>query len=140
MEFVVSGTADRHERGAAGPDRGARPRRGQYLQDNLTTWGGGNTINVTLATPNATSTNWSLPLTISGNRRLTFLRQDLRASTAAAMPSKATKKIETFGLADADADHQRHAVPSGDHPDHHVHRHRHRHRRRGHQLDHAHLP
>ena len=29
---------------------------GQYLQDNLTTWGGGNTINATLASPDATAT------------------------------------------------------------------------------------
>ena len=71
----------------------------QYLQDNLTTWGGGNTINVTLASPGAATTNWSLPLTISGNRRIWSAPRP-SAPTAPAIRSKAIKKIETFGLDD----------------------------------------
>jgi PKD repeat protein len=73
---------------------------GQYLQDNLTSWGGFNTINVNLASPNATSTTWSLPLTLSGNRRI-MLRAQTFATNGTSDSSMAIKRIETFGLADA---------------------------------------
>ncbi len=112
---------------------------GQYLQDNLTTWGGGNTINANLASPNATSTDWSLPLTITGNRRLTFYAKTF-AVNGSSDGSKAIKKIETFGLADETPTTSVSGPAGSDHPDHHVHRHRHRLRRRRRQLDHAHVP
>ncbi len=71
-----------------------------WLQDDLVTWGGANTIDSTLATPNATSTTWSLPLTIQGNVKLLARAktQDLNMGEA---PTKATKKFETFSLGDA---------------------------------------
>jgi hypothetical protein len=45
----------------------------QYLQDDLASWGGANTIEASLATANATATAWSLPVTITGNRELQVL-------------------------------------------------------------------
>jgi PKD repeat protein len=72
---------------------------GQYLQDDLTTWGASNTIDVTLATPNATSTNWSQSLTISGNHRI-MLRARTVGINGTNDATKAIKKIETFGLSD----------------------------------------
>ncbi len=97
VPFTVEGTA----KAASGVRRvqlevseGSR-----YLQDDLTTWGAANTIDVTLAEPGATSTGWSLPLTVAGNRALT-----LQAKTFAADGSndgtKAVKHIETFSTAD----------------------------------------
>ncbi|MCW2780556.1 MAG: domain containing protein, partial [Marmoricola sp.] len=71
----------------------------RYLQDDLTTWGASNTINATLATPNGTSTNWSLGLTIPGNHKMQVIAQAI-AVNGASDPSKDTKKFETFGLAD----------------------------------------
>ncbi len=71
----------------------------RYLQDDLTTWGAANTINVTVADPSAKSTSWSLPLTIVGNRVL-----KLQAKTFAVDGSndatKAVKHVETFSTAD----------------------------------------
>ncbi len=72
---------------------------GRYLQDDLTTWGTANTIYAPLATPNATSTAWSLELTISGNHRLQVMART-RALNGTQDSSKATKNFETFGLAD----------------------------------------
>ena len=37
---------------------------GKYLQADMTTWGAFKAINTTLAAPNATSTTWSLPVTL----------------------------------------------------------------------------
>ena len=75
-EFVVTGTANANS-GVNRVQLEVRDRdSGRYLQDDLTTWGSGNTINVNLASPGATVTTWSLPLTISGN-----LRIELRAKT-----------------------------------------------------------
>ena len=71
----------------------------RYLQDDLTTWGAANTINVNLASPNATSTTWSLPLTISGNRRLQLQAKTFGVN-GSSDATKAIKRIETFGLAD----------------------------------------
>jgi hypothetical protein len=71
----------------------------QYLQDNLTTWGAYNTFNATLASPGASSTTWSVPLTISGNRRIQISARTFGNNGSDASP--ATKKFETFGLADA---------------------------------------
>jgi PKD repeat protein len=72
----------------------------QYLQDDMASWGGVNNIYATLASPNATSTAWSLPVTITGNRELKIMAKTF-AVTGGSDPTKATKKIETFGLEDA---------------------------------------
>ncbi|ADB29250.1 PKD domain containing protein [Kribbella flavida DSM 17836] len=100
-QFQVSGTAS----AASGVqrvqveimDRSSR----RYLNDDLTTWGTTtpNTINATLASPNATSTTWSLPLTMTQNRVLTATARTV-AGNSTQDPTKATKKFETFGLAD----------------------------------------
>jgi PKD repeat protein/uncharacterized Zn-binding protein involved in type VI secretion len=71
----------------------------RYLQKDLTTWGSATTINVNLASPNATSSNWSLPLTISGNRLLTVQAKTF-ANNGSSDATKAIKKFETFGLSD----------------------------------------
>jgi PKD repeat protein len=99
IEFMVEGTGTATS-GVRRVQLEVRDRdRGQYLQDNLTTWGGANTINVNLASPNATSTNWSLPLTISGNRRIQLWAKTYGLNNTSDS-SKASKKIETFGLVD----------------------------------------
>jgi PKD repeat protein len=71
----------------------------QYLQDNLTTWGGVNNIYASLDTPNAASTAWSLPVTITGNRELQVMAKTF-AVGGSSDPSKAIKKIESFGIDD----------------------------------------
>ena len=78
---------------------------GRYLNDDLTTWGGttSNTIQATLATPGATSTTWSLPLTMAQSRELKVLARTV-AVNGAQDPTKATKKFETFGLDDRPPD------------------------------------
>ena len=97
VEFVMDGTA----RATSGVSRvqleiieGSR-----YLQDDLVTWGSWNAINAILETPGATSTNWTLPLTISNNRQMRVLARTF-ALNGSSDPSKAQKKFETFGLAD----------------------------------------
>ncbi|MEV7431806.1 PKD domain-containing protein [Nocardioides sp. NPDC092400] len=100
-EFTISGTAS----AASGVrsvqveimDRGSR----RYLNDDLTTWGTttSNTITATLTTPGATSTGWTLPLSMSSNRELKVLARTV-AANGSQDPSKATKKFETFGTAD----------------------------------------
>ena len=73
---------------------------GRYLADNLTTWGTtANSINATLQSTGTRTANWSLPLTVMGNRKL-MLRARTVSSTGAADNTKATKKTETFGLTD----------------------------------------
>ena len=72
----------------------------KYLQDDLTSWAGGNTIVATLANPSAASTAWSLTLNIPGNKNLQVLARTT-ASTGSFDPTKASKKFETFGTADA---------------------------------------
>ena len=51
---------------------------GQYLQTNGTLASGYTQLTATLATPNATSTTWSLPITLpgSGNYSVTALAYD----------------------------------------------------------------
>ena len=71
----------------------------QYLQDNLTTWGGVNNIYASLDTPNAASTAWSLPVTITGNRELQLMAKTFAVS-GSSDPSKAIKKIESFSIDD----------------------------------------
>ena len=99
VQFIVDGTATATS-GVQRVQLEVRDRdSGQYLQDNLTTWGASNTINVNLTNPNATSTTWTLPLTINGNRRIQLLARTYGVN-GTNDASKATKKIETFGLAD----------------------------------------
>jgi PKD repeat protein len=73
----------------------------RYLNDDLTTWGTttSNTINANLASPNGTSTTWSLPLTMTQNRELQVMARTVAVNNAQD-PTKATKKFETFGLVD----------------------------------------
>ncbi len=71
----------------------------RYLQDDLVTWGAANTINANLTSPNATSSTWSLPVTITGNRKMQVLARTV-AVNGSNDPTKATKKFETFGLSD----------------------------------------
>jgi PKD repeat protein len=71
----------------------------QYLQDNLTTWGGVNNVYANLATANATATAWSLPVTITGNRELQIMAKTF-AVTGGSDATKAVKKIESFGIDD----------------------------------------
>ena len=73
----------------------------QYLQDDLTTWSGAwNAIFVGLESPGANETVWSQPLTVSGNQRIQFLARTFGQNGSRDI-SKASKKIETFGLSDA---------------------------------------
>jgi PKD repeat protein len=98
-QFTINGTAS----AAAGVqrvqvevlDRSTK----KYLQDDLTTWGAANTILTTLEAPGATSTRWSLALTVPGNHTLQVLARTF-ATGGASDPTKDTKKFETFGLAD----------------------------------------
>jgi PKD repeat protein len=98
VEFVMDGTA----RAASGVSRvqleileGSR-----YLQDDLVTWSTTwNAINAVLETPGATETAWTLPLTISGNRKMRVLARTF-ALNGSNDPSKAQKKFESFGLTD----------------------------------------
>ncbi len=73
--------------------------RNQYLQDDLVTWGGFNTIDAQLAAPGATESAWSQTVTIAGNRRI-VLRARTVGMNNSQDASKAVKTIETFGLAD----------------------------------------
>ncbi|MFC8850521.1 MULTISPECIES: Ig-like domain-containing protein [unclassified Micromonospora] len=71
----------------------------KYLQDDLVTWGASNSILATLASPNATSTMWSLAVSLPvGEYQIqakTFGRSSSEADT-----TKAVKKIETFSFDD----------------------------------------
>jgi PKD repeat protein len=70
----------------------------QYLQDDLTTWGKSNTILATLGGTGKSSTTWSLGLTLNGNNP--YQIQAKAFSPTASDPSKAIKKIESFGVSD----------------------------------------
>ncbi|WP_435148136.1 Ig-like domain-containing protein [Micromonospora aurantiaca (nom. illeg.)] len=71
---------------------------GKYLQADLTTWGAFKAINTTVAAPNATSTTWSLPVTLPAGvyqlQAKTFDRNGAGDTT------KAVKKIEAFRFDD----------------------------------------
>ena len=75
---------------------------GRYLNDDLTTWGTttSNTINATLDPGSGTSRTWRLPVTMTSNREL-LIRARAVAGNGTADNTKATKKFETFGTADA---------------------------------------
>ncbi len=99
-EFEIKGTAS----AASGVNRVElsiqNRESGQYLQDNLTTWGGSNTVNAPLASPGAATTNWTQAVTIPGNVKLLATARTV-ATNATADPSPAGKKFETFNLDDA---------------------------------------
>ncbi|MET0839851.1 MAG: PKD domain-containing protein, partial [Marmoricola sp.] len=72
----------------------------RYLADNRTTWQTtSNTINTTLQSTGARTANWSLPLTITGNRKLQLRAQTFNAA-GTGDNTPALKKTETFGLTD----------------------------------------
>ncbi len=100
VEFVVDGTA----RATSGVQRVQLELKdrdsNRYLQDDLVTWGAANTINVNLANQGATTTGWSLPVTITENRSLQALAKTF-AVNGTSDPSKAIKKFETFSILDA---------------------------------------
>ncbi len=74
---------------------------GAYLQDDLTTWNSSaNTIDAPLANPGATSTTWTLPLTVPGNVKMVATARTV-SSGGNGDNSPATKKFETFNLDDA---------------------------------------
>ena len=94
VQFTVNGTATATS-GVQRVQLEVRERdTRQYLQDNLTTWGNANTINVNLASPNATSTTWSLPLTISGNHRIKLLAKTygVNGSRTRRRPSRRSRR------------------------------------------------
>ena len=71
----------------------------QYLQDDMTSWGPSNNVYASLATTNATSTAWSLPVTITGNHQL-LLTAKTFAVSGGSDATKALKKIESFSFDD----------------------------------------
>ncbi len=98
VPFTVEGTA----RATSGVQRVQLEIRNRstnrYLADDLVTWGSANTINTVLANPNATNTNWSLDLNLTGNLSLEVL-----ARTFAVNGNRSVKfgnKFETFSVAD----------------------------------------
>jgi hypothetical protein len=65
----------------------------------MASWGPANNVFASLASPNATSTAWSLPVTLTGNRELQVMAKAF-AVTGGSDPTKPIKKFETFGLQD----------------------------------------
>jgi PKD repeat protein len=99
VPFTVEGTA----RATSGVQRvqvEIRDRSSnRYLQDDLVTWGAANTINATLASPNAATTNWSLGLTIQGNQNLEVMARTF-AVNGNSDNTKDVNKFETFSTTD----------------------------------------
>jgi large repetitive protein len=99
VPFTIEGTA----RATGGVQRvqiEIRDRNAnRYLQDDLVTWGGANTINATLASPGAPTTNWSLRLTIQGNQNLEVLARTF-ALNGNSDATKDVNKFETFSTTD----------------------------------------
>jgi PKD repeat protein len=73
--------------------------RNQFLQDDLTTWGPSNSINATLSNQTATGADYSLGVTVAGNRTLKVFAKTF-GSNGTSDPTQAVKKIETFGTDD----------------------------------------
>ena len=92
---MIEGTATSPGGDPPGPGRDHR-RGGQYLQDDLTTWGGSNTIHATLSPGTGSTRQWSLPVTIADSRVLKLQAKTI--GTSASDATKAVKKIETFLL------------------------------------------
>ncbi|MFZ2503813.1 MAG: PKD domain-containing protein [Nocardioides sp.] len=100
VEFQVTGTATATS-GVARVDLQIQDRdTNQWLQDDLATWGTSNSISVPVATPGATSTTFSQPLTFAGNENLR-VRARTVASNGTTDSSWADNKFETFGTLDA---------------------------------------
>jgi PKD repeat protein len=101
VQFVVDGQATAPGRvrrvQVEIQDRNTR----QYLQDDMASWGSVNNIYANLASPNATSTAWSLPVTLTGNRELQVMAKTFQITGGGSDPTKAIKKFETFGIEDA---------------------------------------
>jgi hypothetical protein len=72
---------------------------GQWLQDDLTTWGSSNTILTNLGTAANGVRPWSLTLNLTGSRPL-LLRAKAFQTGGGSDPVKALKKIETFSFDD----------------------------------------
>ncbi len=100
-QWLVKGTAEVPSGSVARVDLEVYDRVSeQYLADDMTSWSSSfNAISVNLASTGARSTDWSLPLTIVGNRKL-LLRARTVSSTGSVDPTKAAKKTETFGFTD----------------------------------------
>ncbi|MCW2501807.1 MAG: hypothetical protein JWO79_91 [Actinomycetia bacterium] len=71
---------------------------GQYLQDDLTSWGAANSILANLGTAGATAATWSLSLSLPVAEYQ--VQAKAFAADGASDPSKAVKKIETFSVED----------------------------------------
>ncbi|WFE34725.1 Ig-like domain-containing protein [Micromonospora sp. WMMD975] len=71
---------------------------GRYLQDDLTTWGAFKGIKATLAEPNATSTTWTLPVSLPAGTYQ--IQAKTFAVGGAGDTTKAVKKIEAFRFDD----------------------------------------
>ena len=100
VEFMVKGTASATSGGVRSVAVEVLDRESQkYLQDDLKTWGSWNSVNANLDSPNAASTNWTLPLTITPNRSMQLLAKAV-STTGKSDPSKDTKKVETWSLTD----------------------------------------
>lgn len=72
----------------------------RYLQDDLVTWGSANTINAVLASPGATTSDWSLTLTLDSNRSMEFMARTV-GTNGTQDSSKDINKFESFSNADA---------------------------------------
>jgi hypothetical protein len=70
----------------------------RWLQDDLVTWGASNTINTTVGTVNATSTPWSIDLTLPAGEYRIQAKTFGRNNTSD--PTKALRKFETFSFDD----------------------------------------
>ena len=100
VQFTIQGTGHRDRRAVRRVQVEIQDRNTkQYLQDDLVSWGGTNNVNASLATPNAASTAWSLPVTITGNRELQLMAKTF-AVNGTSDATKAIKKIESFSIDD----------------------------------------
>lgn len=99
--FTVSGSASVTTGSVARVELEVRDLdRNRWLADDLTTWQtANNTINATLTSTGTRTADWSLPLTVTGNRKMQLLARTV-SSSGGADNTKATRKFETFGLAD----------------------------------------
>ena len=107
VQFIVDGTATATS-GVQRVQLKVRDRdSGQYLQDNLTTWGARRTRSTSNLDrrPTRRRPTWSLPLTISGNRRIQLLRPDLRGQRHQRRHRKATQEDRDLRARRPDADH-----------------------------------
>lgn len=96
--FTISGTAT-NPQGIKRVQVEVKDRNsGQYLQDDGVTWGRSNSINAVLGA-GTTNRQWSLTATITGNRSLQIMAKTF-GTNGTNDATKATKKIESFGLDD----------------------------------------